>query len=504
MIRRIIKSGVEGRTALAEGARKIAEAVSGTVGPFGQNWFLDKGGNKITNDGVSIAREFQLPDEVENRGAAAIREAAVKTVEEVGDGTSTAILLAYAIYQEAARLLPRELVIGSKKTGAQIRKQIEDERLIVNEKLLAMATPIETEAQLIDAATVSTEDRTLGELIGKAQWELGKDGYLLAEETAERVSSVERVKGIRIDNGYGTSMAVNNIEKQTLELKDIPVLLTSYTIKDFGVLAKPFDSFLKTGQKEIVVIARAWTEEAINLCQQNHKNGFKIYPMNAPYIDMQQRFLDIAAVTGAVFYDSENSDMRDIDIAGFGFIKKLVAGRFDAIITGKDDEYTKLKISERVGDLAVKMTGSQSDHEKKQLAERIAQLKDGFGIIKIGSPSDIERERLFDKAEDAVHSVRVAFQEGTVPGAGLAFKQIAEELPTDALLRKPLLALNEQIMSTAPDGFVVEPWVRDPVKVLRVALEKACAAASAFATAGGVITQAFPKELDELIGKKSG
>lgn len=502
MVRRIIKSSVEGRNALAEGARKIADAVGSTYGPFGQNWFLDKK-NKITNDGVTIAREFQLPDEIENRGAAAIREAAVKTVEEVGDGTSTATILAYSIYEQAHRLLPKEGVVG-KKTGAQIKKQIEEERLEISQKLAAMATPIETEQDLIDAATVSTEDRNLGELIGKAQFAIGKDGYLLAEETAERESSVEMVKGIRIDNGFGTSQLVNNQERQTLEVSETAVLLTSWSIKtakDFEKIVKIYDHVVKSGQQRLVIIARAWTDECVQFCLRNITQGASIYPLNAPYIDSQERMKDLAAVTGAVFYDSENSTLEDVNVSGLGFAQQVIGRRNDAVITGKDDILTTERVAKRIQELEDKANGSKSDFEKKQLSERLAQLKNGFGIVKIGSPSDIERQRLFDKAEDAVSAVRAAYQEGTVPGAGLAFKEIAESLPDTYILKRPLQALNQQIMATAPEGFTVEPWVRDSAKVLRVALEKACAAASAFATAGGVITQEFPKRMDEIMGR---
>lgn len=498
MIRRTIKSGVEARTSLAIGAKKLAEAVGSTFGPFGQNWFLDKK-NTITNDGVSVAREIQLPDEAENRGAAALRESAVKTVEEVGDGTSTAVMLAYAIYDTASKLLSKDGVIG-KKTGAEIVKQIENERVEITAKLIASSIPVDTEEQLINSAIVSTEDKELGTLIGKAQFEVGKDGYLLAEETAERESSIERVKGIRIDNGFGTSQIINNQEKQTLDIEDTKIILTSFTLRDLKSVENIINQLVKSGARTITIIARAWTEEGIKVCLENINAGnVKIYPLNAPYVDMQERFKDLAAVTGAKFFDSEGSTLEDAQLSDIGFAKKIIARRFDAIITGREDEDTKTRIQARVVELTDKLIGSQSDFEKRNLVERTAQLKNGFGIIKVGSPSDMERRRLYDKAEDAVNAVRAAFQEGTVKGGGLAFKEIADTLPDTYLLKRALYTLYEQIVSTAPEGFVIEDWVRDPVKVLRVALEKACAVASSFATAGGVITQAFPKEINELL-----
>lgn len=501
MIRRTIKTGTEARESLARGAEYLAKAVGSTFGPFGQNFFLDKK-NTVTNDGVSIAREIHLPDEIENRGAAAMREASVKTVEEVGDGTSTAPMLAYAIYDVASKYLAKEGVLG-KKPASEVVRQIEEERKEITEKLIASATPIETEEQLINSAIVSTEDKELGTLIGKAQFALGKDGYLLAEETAERFSSVEVVKGIRIDNGFGTSQIVNNIEKQTLEVENTRIVLTSYSIKslaDWQKVMKVCDVIAKTGSTTVVIVARAWTDETINYCLQNINNGMmKIYPLNAPYVDMQERFKDMAAITGATFYDSESYRLEDMQISDVGYAKKVVARLYDAIIAGKDDGETIDRVEKRVQELKDKFTGSQSEFEKKNLTERMAQLSNGFGIVKIGSPSDMERKRLFDKAEDAVNAVRAAFQEGTVKGGGLAFKEISDSLPDTYLLKRPLCVLHEQITATAPKDFVIEDWVRDPVKVLRVALKNACASAASIATAGGVVTETFPKQIDELL-----
>lgn len=498
---KVIKIGVEARDELAVGADFLADAVKSTLGPFGQNFFIDKK-NSITNDGVTVAREIKLKDEVQNRGATALREAAIKTNDEAGDGTTTAIVLAQAIYQAASKYLGKANVIG-KKTPAEIIRQIERERVEVTEKLIAMATPITTVEQLVQSATVSVEDAELGKLIGEAQFALGPDGYLLAEETAERTSSVERVKGLRIDNGFGTSQVVNNYEKWTLEVEDCGVVLTSYSIKDlkdWTSLMKLFEPAVKSGYSQIVVIARAWTDETINYCLQNINSGsLKIYPLSAPYTDMGERMKDLAAVTGAVYYDSENSTLDGMMVSGIGQLERLVAKRMEAIITGKENEKTDERVALRVQQLEEQRDGSQSDFEKKTLSERIAQLNNGFGIVKVGSLSDMERRRLYDKCEDGVNAVRAAYQEGTVPGAGLAYKQIAETLPDDYLLKRPLMAPYEQIMASAPEGFVIEDWVRDPLKVMRIALEKACSAASSFATAGGVITDETPKDLDQLL-----
>lgn len=503
MAKRIIKQGIEARTSLASGAEKLAKAVASTLGPFGQNWFLDKK-NAVTNDGVTIAREFQLEDEVENRGVAAIREAAIKTVEEAGDGTSTAVVLANGVYKAMSKFMSKEGVIGKKPS--ELIKQVEKEKKEVLEKLVASATPITTEEELVNSAIVSTEDRELGALIGKAQFQLGKDGYLLAEESAEPILSLDIVRGIRIDNGFGTSQIINNQEKQTLEVEDTKVILTSHTIKtltDWQKIMKICEMLAKSGITTVTIIARAWTDEAVNYCLQNINRGtIKIYPLSAPYVDMQERFKDMQAVLGGRFLDSESSDLTDLQLSDLGFAKKVIARRWDAIITGKEDEQTQERITKRVTELTEKRKGSQSEFEKKNISERLAQLTNGFGIIKVGASSDMERRRLFDKADDAVNAVRAAFQEGTVKGAGLAYKEIADSMPDDAILKQPLKLIYEEITSSAPADFVIEDWVRDPLKVMRVALERACSAAASFATATGVITIETPKGLNEVFQKQ--
>lgn len=259
----------------------------------------------------------------------------------------------------------------------------------------------------------------------------------------------------------------------------------------------------REGHNKIVIIARAWSDEAIQVCLQNINQGaVKIYPLSAPYVDMQERFKDMEAILGGKFYDSESTRLKDVVFSDLGFAKKVVARRMDAVITGREDVWVRDRIAGRVKELEEKRIGSQSEFEKKLLSERLSQLQNGFGIINVGSPSDMERQRLYDKCEDAVNAVRAAFQEGTVPGAGLAFKQIADELPNDYLLKLPLQETYKQIMASAPSDWKPEKWIRDPVKVLRVALEKACAAAASFSTAGGVITEQFPPQLHELLGQK--
>lgn len=500
MKRRKVSSGVEARKELAEGARKLAEAVSSTLGPYGQNWFLDP--KIVTNDGVTVANEFHLPDELQNRGASALREAANKTVEQVGDGTTTAITLAWAIYQSLSELLSKGgLHIGRKP--AELINQVKAEKDEIITKLKELATPIETEAQLIESAVVACEDKELGEMIGKAQWEFGKEGFLLARETAERASYFDRIEGILLDNSMVSSMLINNQERQTLEIADTAVIITGHAIKDPKSLEKIVQFLVNYGRKQVAVIASAFTPEVVLACQENINAGrFKIFPINAAYENMSEVMKDIAAVTGATYYEQESSRLDDIVLNGVGWASKIEVRRWESIVAGVKDEDSRLRIEKRLEELKKAHAASKSDFEKKGLDKRMAQLKNGFGIINIGSHSELERTRMLHKAEDAVHAVRAAFQEGTVAGAGLALKEISDSLPETYLLKKALRAPYEAIMLSAPEGFEVEPWVRDPVKVVRIAFENAVETAAAFASAGGVSTEEFPKRLDEIMGNK--
>lgn len=494
-----IKKGIEARDALIKGADFLGDCVRSTLGPNGQNFAIEKG-NKVTNDGVTVAREIELKDEIEHRGVCLLKEAAIKTNDIVGDGTTTAIVLAQAITREAVRSLGKEGVVG-KKTPAEILKQIERERTEITEKLVSMATEIKTEEELINSAIVSVEDRELGKLIGEAQWKIGKEGVLIAEEVNERECSVEYVTGLRLDNGFGTSSVINNQEKQSLDVENASVILTNFTFDNLLGIKPLLEQLNKTGVRDILLFGRAFSSNAVLSCMENIKNGFRIFPINAPYVDQAEVMKDLAAVLGGTFYHQEERELSDIQISDLGFAEKFIGKRYDAVIAGKADEKSQERISNRLKELEDKSAGSGSQFEKKGLRERIAQLKNGFAIIKIGAVSETERKYKKDKADDAVNAVRVALQEGTVPGAGLAFKTISESLSSDYILKKPLLSIYEQIVSSSPKDFVIEDWVRDPVKVLRVALENAASVAGTLATAGGAI--AWENERDKIVVEQS-
>jgi chaperonin GroEL len=489
----INKIGLQARDAAIKGMGYVAGVVKSTIGPYGSNVLIEKE-NRITNDGylISCALSPAIRDEFERRGALVALEASSKTNDTVGDATSTAWALTEAIVKEAIRYLPSEKIIKAQKTPAEIIQMINSSRDRVIKELEDSATPVKSKEELIKSALVAVEDEGVAKILGETQWELGPEGLIIAEEVNETKSSIERVKGIRVDNGFGTSMVITNQEKQSLELNEISVLMTNYTI-DVSELKLLNDSVFKPliNQKKmgLVIIARAYTSEAIKACMESLKTGFAIFPVNAPYTDQHEILKDMEAVLGGRYIDSEEARLEDIDISDIGFAKRFMARRFDAIIAGEDNEKTKERSDARVEVLKKKLIGSQSDFEKKSIEVRIAQLTNGFALLKVGSQSLANRKRLKDKCDDATNAVRLALKHGTVKGGGLAFKEISDKLEDGNILKRPLLCVYEQIINSAPEGFIIPEWVRDPLQVLKVALVNACDVAGVFSSVSGIVVE---------------
>jgi chaperonin GroEL len=481
--------GIPSRDKAIAGMKYLVSATKSTLGPWGYNCLIEKG-NRITNDGYTVSKSVvdSIKDEFERMGAKIIHEASAKTNDQVGDATTTSEVLAEAIVLECVKYLKTEGIVSSKMKPSEIIEKLKTEKDEVIKKLEKMVKPIETEEELINSAKVSVEDEELAKLIGQAQWKIGKDGMIIAEETAEYNSSVEYVKGIKFDNGYGTSMVINNPEKQTLEIKDCQVIMTNYVVSGLEPLLPVMNSLAQLGKKNLIIIARAYTEKAIKDCKANFDAGFAIYPINAPYTMQKEIMADMETILGGRFIDTEGGQkLEDIGLAEVGFATKLIARRFDAIIAGTDDKETLERVKVRVADLKKALKGSVSEFEKKMIQSRISQLNNGFAILKVGAETDVERQRKKDKADDATNAVRLAMRGGTVAGAGQAFIDISTSMPEDSLLKKPLESIYKQIMLSAPDGFEVPGWCRDPYLVLKVALTNAVSVASAFCTINGIV-----------------
>lgn len=498
MSKKISITGIEARDLAIQGVDYVANVVKSTLGPFGLNCMSEKG-NEITNDGYKISSQLceTIVNEFERRGAIVGHEASSRTNEQVGDATSTAWALNQAIIKEAIRYLPTGKSITSKKAPSEVKIMIENAKNEVIEMMEASATPIKSKEDLIKSALVSVENKEIAEMLGNMQYELGEDGIIVAEETNDPVSSIEKVNGVRLDNGFGAKIFLTNAEKQSLELIKCPVLLTNYTLQESDILnmrATIFQPLISKKQLGIAIIARAFSPEAIKACMDSGKNGFAIFPINAPYVYQSEIMHDLEAVLGGRYIDIEEARLEDLFITDIGFCESLIARQFDAVVTGTASEEAQVRIDNRVEKIKAQLAGEKSEFQKNFLRSRISQLTSGFALLKVGAESVVERGRLKDKCDDAVNAVRLALKGGTVKGAGLAFKEISEKLPEDNILKRPLLVVHDQIMSSAPEDFVVEDWVRDPFLVLKSALTNACDVAGTFATINSIITTKNPHE----------
>lgn len=486
---------------ILNGVDLLADAVKLTLGPYGRNFLIEKSGGRITNDGISIAREIQAEDEIEELAVQIVREAAIKTNDDAGDGTTTSTTLAQAILHNCAEYMARGTQFATKSVVA-LKKQIEEECILAIEILEKLKTPIETKEQLIDVVRVSVEDEDLAKLIGDTQWELGKDGVITVEENTEPICEIERVRGIRIDNGLGTSMVMNDLEKQRLVSKNVPVFFTNYPLQTINsALESCINHFMQQGKMEIVFVARAYSSDVIKVIMENANKpgGIKIYPLQAPYINQREIMKDMEATLGGRYIHDEAATLDSVTPHDFGFAQQVIGYRYSARFIGQNDTATEERVLARVETLKKEYEGEPSKFQKKALAERIAMLESGFALLKVGSTSDVDRKYKLDKAEDAVNTARYALQEGTVPGAGRALVEIADKLADDSILKKPLHAPYNQIMENAGGTFDVPSWVRNAYVVDKYALMNACRVAQNLVTIGGAVAQKKQKPIDQLL-----
>lgn len=489
--------GNEGRDKLVAGALYISDSVKRTLGPNGQNFAIEKG-NRVTNDGITIARELigTQKDELEERGAKMLVDEMSKVNDLLQDGSTTMATITGAAIKESVKQLPQNGLIIGKMTIAGLLKKLKEEKEVIIEKLDSASHKITSEDELVKVSIVSAEDETLGSLIGKAQWELGPDGVILAEESNQKFCSIEKTNGILIDNGFGTQMVINNQEKEALELFDVSVIYTNHTIQDISVLEALLAQLIQKGQRNIVIMARAFTDGAINQCMKQMEAGLGLFPLNAPYTDQSQIMEDLQSILGGRFLSTENSSLDAIQVSDVGFATHVLAKRMSTIFAGKAD---KEKIAARVAVLEQKREGTGSEFEKRNLTTRIAQLTNGFALLKIGATTEAERKYLKDKADDAVNATKLALQDGVVAGGGKALKDIADSLPDDFILKNAISAPYEQIKSTT--GEEPSAWVQDSVKVLKVIVDRAASFAGILSTAAGAISTKKPSELSELLKK---
>jgi len=509
------------RRALKKGVDKLADTVKVTLGPKGRNVVLDKGygAPHITNDGVSIAKEIELEDKFENVGASIIKEAATKTNDMAGDGTTSATVLAQAIIAEGMK----NVAAGANPMA--IRNGLQKGSAAVVEALKKLSKPINNKSEIEQVATISAQDAEIGGMLADIMHELGKDSVITVEESQTFGLSKEIVEGMQFDKGYVSPYMVTNTERMEAEYEDPFILITDKKISSLQEMIPVIEKIAKAGKKELVIIAEDIDGEALTTLIVNKIGGrFNSLAVKAPgFGDRRKEMLqDIAILTGGqVISEDVGLKLENIELKMMGRARKVIATKENTtIIEGRG---AKKEIDARVAQIKKEMERSDSDFDKEKLQERLAKLAGGVAVIKVGAATEVEMKAKKDKIEDALNATKAAVEEGIVAGGGVALVRTLSALDSVKvdddekigikILRRALEEPLRQIAQNAgKDGAVVAAEVKkgtggfgynaatdeyvdlikagiiDPTKVVRAALQHAVSAASMLLTTEAVVT----------------
>jgi len=514
------------RRKLKAGADKLANAVKITLGPKGRNVVLDKGFGPptITNDGVTIAKEIELEDKIENLGAEIFKEVAEKTNDVAGDGTTTAVLLAQSLTSEGLK----NVTAGANPLA--IKRGIAKGTEKIVEALKKMARPISKKEEIAQVATIAAEDKEIGNLIAEVMEEVGKDGVITVEESKTFGLEKEIVKGLQFDRGYISPYMITDAERMEAVYEDPHILITDRKISSLQEILPVMEKIAQTGKKELVIIAEEVEGDALATLVVNKLRGvFNALAVKAPgFGERREEMLeDIATVTGGqVISEEVGLKLENIEMKQLGSCRKVVSTKENTtIIEGKGK---KEDIEARIKQIKKELVAAESEFDKEKLQERLAKLVGGVAVIKVGAATEVEQKAKQHKTEDALSATRAAAEEGIVPGGGVALLRslsALDELKVEGdektgvnILRRAIEEPIRQIAQNAGlDGAVVAEEVKkkeggygfnaqtmtyedlmqsgivDPTKVVRSALENAASAASMFLTTEAVVCD-IPEE----------
>lgn len=407
------------RMALKKGIDKLAEAVKMTLGPRGRAVVIEKGygAPQVTFDGVTVAKEVELEDKFENLGAEFLKQAANKTNDNVGDGTTTAVVLAHALIDAGEKAIKEkgfnviQLAEELKKGSEEVIKALESQKELINDN-----------KKIGEVATLSAKDKSVGALIAEVMSKIGKEGVVTIEDSNTIGNSYDLVEGMQFDRGYVSQYMISNQERMEAILEKPYILVTDKKISAVSELLPLLEKLVQSGKKELVIIADDLEGEALATLVVNKLRGiFNVLAVKAPgFGDRRKEMLqDIAIVTGATFISEDlGKKMENVEIADLGQAHRVVANKDNTIIVaGKG---SKKEIIERASQLKAQLKKTDSEFDKEKLQERLGKLSGGVAVIKIGAPTESAQKELKQRVEDAVSATRAAMEEGIVPGGGVA------------------------------------------------------------------------------------
>jgi len=428
--------GEDVRKKLQKGVDTVADAVKVTLGPRGRNVILDKGygGPTITNDGVSIAKDITLSDKFENMGAEIVKEVADKTNDLAGDGTTTATVLTQALVNEGLRQTTMGL------NSMAVRHGMEHAGEDVVKALLEQATQISTTEEVKQVATISAESAEIGEKIAETIEKVGKDGVVTVEESQSFGIETELTEGMEFDRGYVSPYMVTNPERMEAEYKDAQILITDKKVSNVQEILPLLEKIAQAGKKELVIIADDIEGEALTTFVVNKlKGGFSVLAVKAPgYGDRKKEVLEDIAITtgGQMISDDLGMKLEDVELSQLGKADRVVSTKDNTVIVGGKGE--KGSIDDRIEALRAQEKASSNKFDSEKIAERIAKLGGGVGVIKVGAATETEMKYLKLKIEDAVNATKAAIEEGIVSGGGTSLAKAAAFVQKEVLTKKDL------------------------------------------------------------------
>ena len=513
----------DARKALRVGIDILADSVKVTLGPKGRNVVLDKsfGPPQVCSDGVTIAKEIELPDAFENMGAQLLKEAATKTNDAAGDGTTTSVVLAQAIINEGFK----NVTAGADPMA--IKRGIEKAVASVVTEVQSMSQVVETRERIGQVASLSAHEEAIGETIAEAMEKVGKDGVITVEESKGLADEIEYVEGMQIDRGYISPYFITNPDRMESVLEDPTIVITDKKISAVADMLPALEKLLQIGKKNVVIIAEDVDGEALATLVVNKLRGtLSVLAIKAPgFGDRRKAMLeDIAILTGGTVISEETGQKLDTaTVEDFGSARSITATKDEAtIVEGRGSEDA---IQGRISQIKAQIEDTTSEFDREKLQERMAKLSGGVAVIKVGAATEIELKERKARVEDALSATRSAVEEGIVPGGGVALVRASRGLdglknvPADEQvgvniirhsLEQPLKLIVEnagfegavvlnQVKQQADDygydadigeyGPMMERGIVDPVKVTRSALQNAASVAAMVLTTESVISE---------------
>ncbi len=514
----------DARAKLKLGVDALANAVKVTLGPKGRNVIIDKkfGAPSVTKDGVSVAREIELEDPIENMGAQMVKEVASKTADVAGDGTTTATVLAQAIYTAGLK----HVTAGA--NPMDLKRGIDKAVIKAVESLRSQSKEVGNDSQKIEqvASISSNSDLTIGKLIAEAMSKVGQEGVITVEEAKGTETEVKVVEGMQFDRGYLSPYFVTNTEKMEAELENPFILIYDKKISTMKDLLPVLEKVAQSGRPLLIISEEVDGEALATLVVNKLRGTLKVAAVKAPgFGDRRKAMLeDIAVLTGGVLISEERGyKLENADVSFLGTAEKVVIDKDNTTVingAGKKDE-----IKARVQQIKAQMENTTSDYDREKLQERLAKLSGGVAVLYVGAATEVEMKEKKDRVDDALHATRAAVEEGIVPGGGVAYIRAIQALEGLTgenddenfginIVRRAMEEPLRQIVANAgQEGSIViqkvkeskedqgynartetfEPMlsagVIDPVKVSRVALENAASIAGMLLTTECVIAE---------------